>query len=535
MAGLLAGLVVTLVAGLVISTAQWVRADRHASRETELRAAMARDLYTSDLFAIQQAWETGNVEQMDKLLRRHIPDPDQTDWRGFEWHVFRRLSEKAGDPVLQTLPLRGAVWDLAATPDGQTVAALFFDPEEGRAQVTLWDAATGWVPRTFDGPHGGRGGTFIRSLALSPDGRVFATRSRFDHEGREGPFIDLRDAATGEPWRPSLKQPEEYTADVLGMAFSHDGKILVSGHTNRTIRLWDLETRRARTIEGPDGQAYDIRGIAISNDGTRVATACSDMMVRLWDVRAGRVVHTFPRFGESFVLSVAFSPGEAILATGTLGNVDTLKLWDADTGQPLPTPEGRPLNTDGWPAFSPDGPGGVSSTNTIKLWKVGTGELGDAEGHSYVGWSIVFREAGRRLASGRCDRMVKLWDLTRAGGEPEILTANAGRGNGGLVFTDNGRALASVSGDTVTSWDVATGRVHPPLEAPAEAPPGIFGIALSPDGGTLAAACYEPMRRSCGTWRPVGSAAHPHHGVASVAFSPGRRSLATGTLGSATP
>src|SRR5262249_12955561 len=128
------------------------RADRHAAREAELRAAMARDLYTSDLFAIQQAWEIGNVEQMDQLLRRHIPDPDQTDWRGFEWHVFRRLHEKAGNPVLQTLPLRGAVWDLAATPDGQTVAALIFDQEKDRAQVTLWDAATGWVPRTFDGP-----------------------------------------------------------------------------------------------------------------------------------------------------------------------------------------------------------------------------------------------------------------------------------------------------------------------------------------------------------------------------------------------
>src|SRR5262249_8174853 len=223
-AGLLAGLLVTLVAGLVVSTSQWIRAeanaeqakasasladanaaqadanaaraDRHAAREAELRADMARDLYTSDMFAIQQAWKTGNVEQMEKLLRRHIPEPDQTDWRGFEWHVFQRLSEKAGNPAIRTLPLRGAFWDLAATPDGQTVAALIFDPEKDRAQVTLWDAATGWVPRTFDGPHGGPEGTFIRSLALSPDGRVFATRSRFDQEGREGPVINLWDAAT---------------------------------------------------------------------------------------------------------------------------------------------------------------------------------------------------------------------------------------------------------------------------------------------------------------------------------------------------
>ena len=119
---------------------------------------------------------------MGKLLRRHIPEPGQTDWRGFEWHVFRRLSEKAGNPI-RTLPLRGAVWDLAATPDGQTVAALIFDHEKDRAQVTLWDAATGWVPRTFDGPHGGREGTSSgpwpspRTDGSSPRGADSITRA----------------------------------------------------------------------------------------------------------------------------------------------------------------------------------------------------------------------------------------------------------------------------------------------------------------------------------------------------------------------
>jgi hypothetical protein len=151
-------------------------------------------------------------------------------------------------------------------------------------------------------------------------------------------------------------------------------------------------------------------------------------------------------------------------------------------------------------------------------------------------FDIAVLEGGRTLASASLDQTVKLWDLTQAGGEPEILTANAGRSEGGLVFSVDGRALASVSGNTVTSWDVDTGRQHPPLEAPAEGPPGIFGIALSPDGRTLAAACNATDQAILWDLETRRIRLRiPHHGVASVAFSPKEAEaiLATGTLGNA--
>jgi WD40 repeat protein len=520
-AGLLASLVVTLVAGLVVSTTQWIRAQAGAEQ-------LAQQLYTSDMIAIQQAWDAGAIDRLGELLDRHRPLPGRTDWRGFEWHVFWRRHQQARPN--RSLPLRGAVSDLAATPDGQTVAAWIRDHETSRAQVTLWDAATGWVPRTFRGPQGGREGWFILSLALSPDGRVFATRSRFDRAGREGSFINLWDTATGEV-RQSLKNPEEHTADALGLAFSHDGKVLVSGHTNRTIRLWDLGTERARTIEESDGPTYDMKGVAISNDGNWVASACSDKKVRLWDLRADRaVVHTFPRFGEGIVMSVAFSPDGRYLAAGSW---DGAGLWDLTTREACEL-RGQSDAAARSVAFSPDGSVlAVSSTNTIKLWKVGTGETGATlKGHSNMVFDIGFLEGGRTLASAGLDQRVNLWDLTHVGGEPEILTRNAGRINGGLAFSTDGRALASVSGNTVTSWDVDTGREHPPLEAPTGAPPGIIGIAISPDGRTLAAACHETHQAI--VWDlETRRIRHriPHEGVASVAFSPKRAILATGSLG----
>src|SRR5262249_26524630 len=78
-AGLLAGLLVTLVAGLVVSTSQWIRAEAGAER-------LAQQLYTSDMIAIQQAWAAAAIGRMGELLGRHIPTrPGQKDWRRFEW------------------------------------------------------------------------------------------------------------------------------------------------------------------------------------------------------------------------------------------------------------------------------------------------------------------------------------------------------------------------------------------------------------------------------------------------------------------
>ena len=113
---------------------------------------MARDLYTSDMIAIQQAWEDGDIGRMGELLDRHIPRAGQTDWRGFEWYVFWRRYQ--GARPIRTLPLSDVVWDLAATPNGQTVAVLVNDHANNKVQVILWDAATGREPRVFEGPPG---------------------------------------------------------------------------------------------------------------------------------------------------------------------------------------------------------------------------------------------------------------------------------------------------------------------------------------------------------------------------------------------
>ena len=71
---------------------------------------------------------------------------------------------------------------------------------------------------------------------------------------------------------------------------------------------------------------------AFSLDGKRVVTASDDMTVRLWDAETGQPIGEPLRGHEQTVMSAVFSPDGKRIVTGSLDK--TLRLWDAETGSP---------------------------------------------------------------------------------------------------------------------------------------------------------------------------------------------------------
>ena len=162
-------------------------------------------------------------------------------------------------------------------------------------------------------------------LAFSPDNQALAVAAKSTDSRTVA--ISLRDLATGKKLR-SIGEWQK--ADIYGLAFSPDGKRIVSSGTDGSVQVWDANTgaELATLISAKDRTGGAVDDATFSPDGRLVAAACQDG-VRVWEFASRKLVAKLPIDSYGWPKCVAFSPDGRYLATASdcRGMADFLRAW----------------------------------------------------------------------------------------------------------------------------------------------------------------------------------------------------------------
>jgi WD40 repeat protein len=278
--------------------------------------------------------------------------------------------------------------------------------------VRLWDSASGRNLFTTPGQLWG-----IRSPAFSTDGRYAASWSGWgDGDPSARQDLSVWDLAVGRRIHRLMRsdKADKDLGVARTLAFSPDGRRVLSVYVSPSIHLWDLETEKELPVIRLNAGDLVIAGAIFTSDRGRLITGSASGSVELWDVKDGKRLMAFVGH-TGWTGALARSADDRLILSG--GSDETLRLWDAATGQPLRIVS---LKGDGahCMAISPDGHKALTAGNygTIRLWDLDTGhEICRLYGHRMGVNSVAFSPDGRRAVSGSDDRTVRVWKLPEAG------------------------------------------------------------------------------------------------------------------------
>lgn len=382
-------------------------------------------------------------------------------WEGAQLHTFKYGSDVRFSPdgkYLLTAPGRGTfaqLLDLSGqklqqyrfndgvgnaifTPDGKN---LLISTRKKVYQLDLNDK----IIQEYKGH-----ASAIRSLALAPDNSFLAAGCCDQYSARIWQF------KAGNTLAFSYGQALLYgdcSFESIPVAIAPNSKSVLTVRDNNVAQRWDLKGGALQTFIDPD---ESIVSLAFSTNGRYLLTGNRLYSARMWDAD-GREVQIFPMPQEnSSVEALAFSPDGALIATGSANIDNHVRIWRADGT--LMSSFLTEVSQISDVIFSPDNKSVLVSgfNNIAQLFDLQGNKRVDFSGHTASINGASFSPDGQKILTASDDGTARIWDLKGrelirfSGHKSEVMEA---------VFFKNGNVVLTGSLDqTMKLWDARSGK-----------------------------------------------------------------------------
>ena len=233
-----------------------------------------------------------------------------------------------------------------------------------------------------------------RSVVYSPDGRQIIS-------GSEDCTIRIWDAESGAAGCNLL---DGHIRFVQSVAYSPDGRHIISGSSD-CLQIWNAESgaRVGRLLSVYLRERFP-QSVACSPDGRHIVSGSSDRTIRIWNVESDAVRELHRRHTD-WVQSVAYSPDGRHITSGSRDC--TIRIWDAESGAAVSNPLKGHTSSVQCVAYSPDGRHIISGSDdcTIRIWDAESGATvgKHLKKHGYRMQSVAHSPDVKHIVSGSYD------------------------------------------------------------------------------------------------------------------------------------
>jgi WD40 repeat protein len=385
----------------------------------------------------------------------------------------------------------GAIRALAFSPDNRYVATVCADQK-----ARIWDVTSGALLHVLDHQRP------INIVTFSPDGTLVAFADD-DHLALIWQWEQKRRGTWGKKKTPSIYRLS-HQGVIHALAFSPDGKNLLTASDDATARIWALTSgNESQEIQRFEHQG-PIKAACFHPEGLLIATASEDHTARIWDIRSGQATHYLPHKGP--VTDVAFHPRKPYVVTSSSDG--DLIIWETERSSLVTcfeleghvkdlfigTMYGKyhlrvALEVQNRLQIN-DLIEGNHVPATVFQSECSPGLAFTPDGHRlvlYDATAIVFSSDGRFIATAHENEEVKVCDTRHE--HPSVSLPQMGPVHA-LMFSANGRYLAIASRDgSARIWEWRCNTKEAVVQLPH--PSGVNAVTFTPDSSSVVTICED--------------------------------------------